>query len=167
MDNVTEELRHSEFSPLAFELSFGPGKDLPAVELEVDGVRLSVTGAVDRVDGWEHDGKLYVRVIDYKTGKKVFNLTDIYHGIGLQMLLYLFTLERKGRELFGREVVGAGALYVPARDLPVSGTRDMAEAARRKEEDKILRRKGLVLEDEAVLTAMATPRSWSTSCPRR
>ena len=102
VDNVTEELRHSEFSPLAFELSFGPGKDLPAVELEVDGVRLSVTGAVDRVDGWEHDGKLYVRVIDYKTGKKVFNLTDIYHGIGLQMLLYLFTLERKGRELFGR-----------------------------------------------------------------
>ncbi len=157
VDNVTEELRHSEFSPLAFELSFGPGKDLPAVELEVDGVRLSVTGAVDRVDGWEHDGKLYVRVIDYKTGKKVFNLTDIYHGIGLQMLLYLFTLERKGRELFGREVVGAGALYVPARDLPVSGTRDMAEAARRKEEDKILRRKGLVLEDEAVLTAMADP----------
>lgn len=157
VENVTEELRHSEFQPMAFELGFGPDRELPAVELETDGVRLSVTGAVDRVDGWEHDGKLYVRVIDYKTGKKVFSLTDIYYGIGLQMLLYLFTLEQKGREYFGKEVVGAGVLYVPTRDLTVAGPRDMDEAARRKEEDKLLRRKGLVLADGTVLTAMAPP----------
>lgn len=167
VDNVTEELRHSEFRPMAFELGFGPGKDLPPVELETDGVKLSVTGSVDRVDGWEHDGKLYLRVVDYKTGKKVFSLTDIYHGIGLQMLLYLFTLEQKGKEYFGKEVVGAGALYVPARDLPVSGSRDMAEADRRKEEDKLLRRKGLVLEDEAVLAAMASPETMEHFLPAR
>lgn len=155
VDNVTAELRRSDFQPIAFELGFGSGKELPPVEVEADGVRLSVSGIVDRVDGWEHNGKLYLRVVDYKTGRKSFDLTDIYHGIGLQMLLYLFTLEQRGQEYFGKDVVGAGVLYIPAREVLVTGNRDMDESVRRKEEDKTLKRKGLLLRDEEVLAAMA------------
>lgn len=157
VDNVVQELAASQFEPVAFELGFGRDKDLPPVELEQDGVTVSVTGFVDRVDGWLHEDKLYLRVVDYKTGSKSFDLTEVQNGMGLQMLLYLFTLRQKGEELYGREIVPAGVLYLPARDVTVSGSRGMSEEERRKLIDKQLRRKGLVLDDPEVLSAMEQP----------
>ena len=152
--NVCEELESSDFTPIAFELGFGRGQELPPVELERDGVTLSVTGFVDRVDGWEKDGKLYLRVVDYKTGRKSFDLTDVWNGLGLQMLLYLFTLKEEGRALFGKEIVPAGVLYLPAREALVAGSRAMGEDERQRAVDKQLCRKGLVLGEEDVLEAM-------------
>lgn len=157
VDNVVQELAASRFEPIAFELGFGRNKDLPPVELEQDGVTISVTGFVDRVDGWQHEDKLYLRVVDYKTGSKSFDLTEVQNGMGLQMLLYLFTLRQKGQELYGREIVPAGVLYLPARDVAVSGSRNMSEEERNKLIDKQLRRKGLVLDDPQVLAAMEQP----------
>lgn len=156
-DNVADELRASQFQPISFELGFGAGKELPPVELTVDGVTVSITGFVDRVDGWEHDGKLYLRVVDYKTGRKSFDLTDIWNGMGLQMLLYLFTLEREGKALYNHEIVPAGVLYLPAREAVVAGSRAMSEAERRKKVDAELRRRGIVLDDPEVLAAMEEP----------
>ncbi|MCI8652010.1 MAG: ATP-dependent nuclease subunit B [Oscillospiraceae bacterium] len=155
VENVCEELSRSDFEPIAFELGFG-GKEgaLPPVELEVDGVTVSVSGFVDRVDGWEKDGKLYLRVVDYKTGRKSFDFTDVWNGLGLQMLLYLFTLKEEGKALFGKEILPAGVLYLPARDAVVAGSRSMTEEERRKAVDKQLRRSGLILGEEDVLTAM-------------
>lgn len=154
VENAAEELCASDFKPIAFELGFGSGEELPPVQFTADGLTVSVSGFVDRVDGWEHEGKLYLRVVDYKTGRKSFDLTDVWNGMGLQMLLYLFTLQREGRALFGKETVPAGVLYLPARDPVISGSRDMTEEERRRELDKALRRKGLVLDDPAVLEAM-------------
>lgn len=155
VENVCQELSHSDFTPLAFELGFG-GKDgpLPPVELEVDGVTVSVSGFVDRVDGWEKDGRLYLRVVDYKTGRKSFDLTDVKNGLGLQMLLYLFTLKNEGKDLFGKEIIPAGVLYLPAREALVAGSRAMSEEERQKAVDKELTRKGLVLGEPDVLEAM-------------
>ena len=154
VDNVAEELLHSSFRPISFELGFGKGEDLPPVELTVDGVTISVSGFVDRVDGWVHDGRLYLRVVDYKTGRKSFDLTEVWNGLGLQMLLYLFTLEERGESLYGLPVEGAGVLYLPARDAVVRGSRTMSEQAWRKALDRELVRSGLVLDDSAVLEAM-------------
>ena len=157
VDNVAQELAASRFEPLAFELGFGRGKELPAVEMTQDGVTIGVTGFVDRVDGWERDGKLYLRVVDYKTGGKNFDLTEVQSGMGLQMLLYLFTLKREGRRLFGKEIVPAGVLYLPAKDAAVSGSRGMTEEERQTLLDRQLRRRGLVLDDPEVLAAMEQP----------
>ena len=157
VDNVAEELRSSQFQPISFELGFGAGKDLPPVELSVDGMTVSISGFVDRVDGWEHDGRLYLRVVDYKTGRKTFDLTDIWNGMGLQMLLYLFTLEREGEALYNREIIPAGVLYLPARDAVVAGSRAMSEAERRRKVDAELRRRGIVLDEPEVLAAMEEP----------
>ena len=120
VENVAEELAASDFVPVAFELGFGDGGDLPAISVQTAGASLTVTGKVDRVDGWLKDGRLYLRVVDYKSGKKAFDLGDVRHGLNIQMLLYLFTLEREGGALFGREIVPAGVLYLPARDVLVS-----------------------------------------------
>ena len=113
-----------------------------------------LTGVADRVDGWEHDGKLYLRIVDYKSGAKQFSLTDVWYGMGLQMLLYLFTLEKTG--LQGRDIpiVPAGVLYVPARDTLISAGERLSDEEILKEKLKKLRRSGLLLKDETVLEAM-------------
>ena len=157
VDNVAQELAVSRFAPIDFELGFGRGQDLPPVELTGDGVTVSVTGFVDRVDGWEQDGTLYLRVVDYKTGKKTFDLTEVANGMGLQMLLYLFALRRMGQERYGKNIVPAGVMYLPAREVNVSGTLGMTEEERKKLVDKQLRRHGLVLDDPQVLQAMERP----------
>lgn len=157
VDNVTQELAVSKFQPISFELGFGQEKDLPPVEFTVDGVTLSITGFVDRVDGWLHNGRLYLRVVDYKTGRKSFDLTEVWNGLGLQMLLYLFTLEAQGENYYGRPVEGAGVLYLPARDAILQGSRTMSDETWRKKLDKELTRSGLVLDDPEVISAMESP----------
>ncbi len=93
-------------------------------------------------------------MVDYKTGRKSFDLTEVWHGLGLQMLLYLFTLEEEGDRIFGTRPIPAGVLYLPARDAMISGSRSMDEATRQRLLDKELVRRGLLLEEEDVLRAM-------------
>ncbi len=154
VSNVADELSNSDFVPMAFELGFGEGEALPPVTVQIEGASLAVAGRVDRVDGWLADGKLYLRVIDYKSGKRAFDLSDVRYGLNIQMLLYLFALEREGKALFGHEIVPAGVLYLPARDVLVSKPRDVSREALRSALDKELRRSGLVLSQPEVLRAM-------------
>ena len=154
VENVAGELAESDFVPLAFELSFGPHGDLPAVSVTQAEGSLRVTGKVDRVDGWLKDGKLYLRVVDYKTGKKSFDLAEVRYGMGIQMLLYLFTLQREGAAFFGAPVEPAGVLYLPARDALLSMDRNTPDERIQAALDKELRRSGMVLEAPEVLQAM-------------
>lgn len=151
--DMADELRHSDFEPLDFELDFSRLGRAFSTPLP-DGGKMTLSGMADRVDGWMHNGRLYLRVVDYKTGRKSFSLSDVWYGMGLQMLLYLFTLEKAGPELYGREVSPAGVLYVPARDVVISASADMDDdeiAAKRLSQH---RRSGLVLDDAEVLRAM-------------
>ena len=155
VENAVEEMQHSDFRPVAFELGFG-GRDgqLPAITVTEGDTTLSVTGKVDRVDGWLKDGRLYLRVMDYKTGKKSFDLADVRYGLGIQMLLYLFALQKSGGSYFGRPVEPAGVLYLPARDVILRADRaippEKLQASLRRE----LRRSGMVLAEPDVLAAM-------------
>ena len=152
--DMAEELRVSEFRPMKFELEFSERGELPPVALITEDGEIKISGFVDRVDGWENNGRLYLRVVDYKTGRKSFDFTDILHGIGLQMLIYLFALERSGEGYFHKPIVPSGVLYIPARDVLVQGSRSMDEKERLKKVSYELRRKGVILDDEAVLNAM-------------
>ncbi|MBE6957185.1 MAG: ATP-dependent nuclease subunit B [Ruminococcaceae bacterium] len=157
VDNVAQELAVSRFVPVDFELGFGRGKELGPVEMTEGDVTISVTGFVDRVDGWRDGEQMYLRVVDYKTGRKSFDLTEVAGGMGLQMLLYLFTLCREGEKRYGVRPIPAGVLYMPARDVIVRGSPGMTEEERRKKVDSELRRHGLVLNEQAVLEAMEQP----------
>jgi len=153
--DMAEELRCSDFTPLDFELTFGKEGDLPPVELTGDGIDLILSGAVDRVDGWTRGDALYLRVVDYKTGRKKFSLSDIWYGLGMQMLLYLFTLARHGGEHYGnRAIVPAGALYAPARDQTVAAPKHSAAQEIEKLRRRDLTRSGLILRDPALIEAM-------------
>ena len=154
IDQAAEELRRSDFVPLAFELSFGDGKDLPAVVVSEPDGELRVGGKVDRVDGWLKDGKLYLRVVDYKSGKKSFDLSAVRMGLDIQMLLYLFTLQKTGAARFGAQIEPAGVLYLPARDDILSAQRNISPEKLQAEREKQLRRSGLLLAEPQVLQAM-------------
>ena len=119
------------------------------------GEELRVVGKVDRVDGWLKDGKLYLRVVDYKTGAKRFDLAELRYGLGLQMLLYLFTLRDEGGKLFGGyPIEPAGVLYLPAREKLLNLPRNASEEEIERAMHKELQRSGMVLNDPAVLRAM-------------
>ena len=124
---MAAELRRSDFEPLDFELDFSDAREMPPVELGGGEDSLVLSGIADRVDGWYHDGKLYLRVVDYKTGRKEFSMSDVWYGMGLQMLLYLFALEANGGGRYDCEVLPAGVMYVPARSRILSMPRDADE----------------------------------------
>ena len=151
--DMAAELRRSDFVPLDFELDFSKAEELPPVELGGGEGALTLTGVADRVDGWVHGDKLYLRVVDYKTGKKQFSLSDVWYGMGLQMLLYLFALEAGGSGRYGREIVPAGVMYVPARDAVISMDSAPGEGEPESRRAEQLRRSGLVLDDAALLEA--------------
>ena len=163
-----EELKDSDFEPVDFELAFGVDGGLDPVTISGATMHATLRGFVDRVDAWEQAGKIYYRIVDYKTGKKDFDYCDIYNGLGLQMLLYLFTLEQNGGECLGDAPVAAGVQYFPARApvVPVDGRVDLAEAQQARE--KLWKRKGLLLADEDVLRAMEPGESIKRlSCTRK
>ena len=120
---------------------------------EPDG-ELRVGGKVDRVDGWLKDGKLYLRVVDYKSGKKSFDLSAVRMGLDIQMLLYLFALQKTGASRFGAGIEPAGVLYLPARDDILSAQRNIPPEKLQAEREKQLRRSGLLLAEPQVLQAM-------------
>lgn len=155
VENAARELTESDFVPMFFELDFSEKGQLPAVSIRADDAALTVVGKVDRVDGWLKDDKLYLRVVDYKSGKKAFDLTDIRYGLNIQMLLYLFALQKEGGALFeGREIVPSGVLYFPARDILINSSRGITSEELRAAMDKELRRSGMLLSDPEVLEAM-------------
>ena len=154
IDQVAEEMRCSDFVPLAFELGFGEGKALPSVVISEPGAELRLGGKVDRVDGWIKDDKLYLRVVDYKSGKKSFDLGAVHVGLDIQMLLYLFTLQKEGKSYFGKDIEPAGILYLPARDEVLPAQRTITPEKLKAMRDKELRRSGLLLAEPAVLQAM-------------
>ena len=148
------ELKESQFEPVDFEVGFGGEGDLPPITIPNRAMNAVLRGFVDRVDAWTNGKTNYYRVVDYKTGKKDFDYCDVFNGVGLQMLLYLFALRESGGDLLGERPIPAGVQYFPARApyLRVDGRLDAEDA--QEERKAQWKRKGLLLRDDAVLQAM-------------
>ena len=149
-----DEMQNADFEPVGFEVAFGDGCDVPAINISGATMGAKLRGFVDRVDLWEKDDSSYLRVVDYKTGKKDFDYCDIYNGYGLQMLLYLFALEDANYASNGNRVIPAGVQYFPARVPLVSADGPMDDEEAAEARIKLWKRKGLLLCDDAVLSAM-------------
>ncbi len=167
VQELWNELKESLFRPAAFELSFGRDGQMPPIAVDNPHIPTSLRGFVDRVDIWEKNGKHYFRVVDYKTGKKDFDYCDVFNGVGLQMLLYLFALEQNGESIVGEQPVASGVQYFPARVPLVTAdgrlTKEEADKARQKE----WVRKGLLVADEEILHAMEPDDEMTRLCCTR
>ncbi len=148
------ELKDSLFEPEGFEVNFGGTGGLPPIPIPNKSMNAILRGFIDRVDTWHCGATTYYRVVDYKTGKKDFDYCDIFNGVGLQMLLYLFALRDSGTELLGERPVPAGVQYFPARAPYILAEGKLSEEEAEKERKSIWKRRGLLLQDEQVLQAM-------------
>ena len=149
-----EELKDSQFQPQGFEVSFGVGDGLPGIVIPNGAMNASLRGFVDRMDTWEHAGNTYYRIVDYKTGPKEFDYCDVFNGIGLQMLLYMFALRDSGEEHLGQRPIPVGVQYFPARVRYLSTDGRPEDEDAEKKRRKEWRREGLLLRDEEILKAM-------------
>lgn len=150
------ELRQSAFIPRDYELNILPaesadGNGVLSVRLPFDGGGVQLVGKVDRVDLYvRFDGTAFVRVVDYKTGTKKFDLGEVPAGLNMQMLLYLYVLCDNSRRYLEEsgELRPAGVLYHPLSDMLTDPDGTVTDRL------KTMTMSGLVLDDAAVIQAM-------------
>ena len=129
---LTKQLEKGDFVPGGYEMKFGSGK-------------------IDRIDICEDDEGVYVKVTDYKTGMKSFDITALYHGLQMQLPVYLnAALAVEKRKYPDKEIIPAGIFYYRIQD-PVVDRKESDEDVE-KSILKELRLDGLVNGDEKVIS---------------
>jgi ATP-dependent helicase/DNAse subunit B len=119
-----------------------------------NGFDVILKGKIDRVDKNEN----YLKVIDYKTGKKEFALSDIVHGINLQMFIYMIMLRNAG---IGEN---CAALYIPAKADYLKVDTPLNDEQAKKERRENVARQGLIRSEIEILEALE---HGCTSAPSR
>lgn len=153
LQRLGEEFSQSQFEPVAFELPIRMNSEHKPLRLFTsDGNQVVVEGIVDRIDVMKKDGVQYVRVVDYKSGTKEFKLSDVYYGLNMQMLIYLFSLCGDFKE--NNQNIPAGVLYMPARDKLLTTDRSASEKKLDEAQKKQLKMNGILLENREVLSDM-------------
>ncbi len=103
----TKGAAQSDFRPAQSEIAFGYPGGPPALTLSLqDGSKVYVRGRIDRVDRFESDDSVYLRVVDYKSGAQSLDPARIWMGMQLQLLLYLEAMLQSEPDS-----VPAGAFY--------------------------------------------------------
>ncbi len=156
---MASEIVESEFLPTDFEMSIGKqNADIPFASIPIlDGEgkpngTLTINGKIDRTDIYKKDGKVYIRIVDYKTGTKKFNLADVSVGLNLQMLLYLYSLSKNCGTRYGDgSPVPAGVLYTPIHRP--SFNLELGEDAAA-DEKSAFKTNGILIDDIEILQAM-------------
>lgn len=151
---LTEHLQRGEFRPLGYEVSFGPGGPLPAIEVELgSGDRLYLRGRIDRVDLFTADEASYVKIIDYKSGSQELRLSDIYYGLTLQLLIYLQAVLASSPGLGEKEFKPGGIFYFRIDDPMIESAERLREIIDQ-EIAKRFKMKGLVVRDLEIIRRM-------------
>lgn len=86
---VSRDIESSGFTPTDTE------KKIKTILSEDNGDKIILSGKTDRVDKAELGDRTFTRVIDYKTGSKVFSLEETAEGLELQLPLYLSALMKE------------------------------------------------------------------------
>ncbi len=152
--HMGNELAQSDFSPIATEATVGYNGDIRPPEYSLsNNSKLSIIGKVDRVDTYSMDSANYVRIIDYKSGTKSFSVEEVFHGLNMQMLIYLNAICEGVFRQSGK-VEPAGILYMPSSVSTVETTETPSADELQSMLQKELRMSGLLVEDIDILRAM-------------
>lgn len=150
---LQEQLKCGDFEPSRFEVSFALQEELDAAQFQLDEeTRLRLQGRIDRVDTYETREDCYVKVIDYKTGNRSLDLAELYHGLSLQLVVYLnAALELEKKEHPDKQVHPAGIFYYQIKDPLISGEWQESKTLIEQNMMKELRMNGLANADPEVL----------------
>lgn len=147
------QLWAGEFVPSSFEMSFSKVESLDAVNIPLsEGEKMKLRGRIDRIDTCQDEGHVYVKVIDYKSGNKKFDLAALYYGLQLQLVVYMnVAAEIEKRKHPDKEIVPAALLYYHVSDPMVKTEKELTPEEINEEIVKNLRTSGIVREEEQVI----------------
>lgn len=146
---LQEQLKNGKFRPEGFEVSIGGGR-------------------IDRLDVMKEDNKVYVKIIDYKTGNTSFDLVSIYYGLQMQLVVYMdAAMQAEQRKHPDCQIRPAGIFYYNVKDPMLQ--KEMEEDLDELDSEifKKLKMNGLVMEDRDVIesldrTTISLPLSYTT-----
>ncbi len=123
VNTLQTQLQKGQFLPEAFEVSFDVLENLDSLNIALsEKEKLRLRGRIDRVDIGETDERVYVKVIDYKSGDRRFDLAALYYGLQLQLVVYMnAAVELVQKKYPDKEAVPAAMLYYRVADPVVEG----------------------------------------------
>ncbi len=115
---LQQQIKKGDFIPAGFEVSFSAADNLSAMKIALsESEALHLRGRIDRMDVCEDGGKVYVKIIDYKSGSTSFDLLALYYGLQLQLVVYMDAVTEMAQHDYpDKEVVPAGILYYNIAD---------------------------------------------------
>ncbi len=131
---LSQQLKHGEFY-------------VDGMEKQFDYVRngLRLRGRIDRVDVARDADHVYVKIIDYKSGKTTFDLCKVYNGLQLQLVTYMsYAMTDYSNRNQNKEIVPAAMLYYRIQDPVLEYKAERTAENTEKEILKELRVDGLV-----------------------
>ncbi|MDD3277534.1 MAG: helicase-exonuclease AddAB subunit AddB [Lachnospiraceae bacterium] len=153
---LQNQVQAGAFEPGGFEVSFAMEERLDAVNFDLSpDVKLKLRGRIDRVDLCEKDDKVYVKIIDYKSGNTSLDLVELYHGLQLQLVVYMnAAMEWQQKKQPDKTVEPAGIFYYKINDPLV--TREKQESREVLEQKLLgtLKPDGLVRAEPEVVELM-------------
>lgn len=150
---LSEHIKEGYFNPLGYEIGFGLDESLPPIVLETeDGKKIILRGKIDRVDVFydAENNNNYIKILDYKSYTTTYDLSAIYYGLQLQLILYLDAFIQKTDIL---NAIPAGIFYFTIDDPIVSSESGDID----KINEAIFQNfkvRGLLLENDKVLKAI-------------
>lgn len=125
---LQKHLKQGSFQSDDYELSFRFAEDLDSIHVDLsEDEKMHLQGRIDRIDVSEDAEHVYVKVIDYKSGNRKFDLAALYYGLQLQLVVYMnAAMEMESRKHPDKEIVPAALLYYhiddPIIETPVELT---------------------------------------------
>ena len=126
---LTTQIRRGSFVPERFEFSFYESLDM------ANDVTVDIKGRVDRTDTYTDEGRLFVKVLDYKSGNTVFDLVKLYYGTQLQLAVYMDAVMEQKKEALKQVSVEPGGMLYYHIDDPVIDLKDVTPGTELSEEE--------------------------------
>jgi len=152
---IAEHIKRSSFEPLGYEVTFSENGEFPPITIELpSGEKINLTGRIDRIDTMTTEEGTYLRIIDYKSGKKDFSLSDVYYGLELQLITYMDAIWEKGGKSITKPISPGGMLYFRIDDPIIRAGREASDEDIEKALMKELKMDGLLLADVKLIKEM-------------
>ncbi len=150
---VAYQISKGDFKPVGAEMKFkGDDDRVKSLTISLEnGRKMRLNGIIDRLDSFKMGEDTYITVLDYKSGTRKVDLTELYHGIQMQLLTYLNAAQEMKAAEGGGKVLPAGAFYFHIDDPFVDvdeGDDDHTIEGKILEKMKL---DGLILKDRAVV----------------
>lgn len=150
---LQSQLKKGSFRPDEYEMSFHVTDRLESVNIALSqSERMRLQGRIDRIDIAEDDRRVYVKVIDYKSGNKRFDIAALYYGLQLQLVVYMnAALEVERRKHPDKEAVPAALLYYHIEDPVVEAKGELSPEEINEQLLAKLRMNGVVNSEEDIV----------------